>query len=487
MVKRSKKNNKRSRKFKINGGGDICKEIEIISDYWRKDPSPNMAMFHDNGDLLATVNWDAGKVELWNMSEELSPSYPVSHWRPHNYRLDTMIFKGKENLLYTTPIGKHEIKIWSFNQSGSNFKLVDTFRPPHPFDGVRGITLMCFTVHPILPLLLIGGGDDLSILYSLNPDGSFKNVLSLINGHEEGVSDVAFHPKMPYLVSAGLNGQIYLGCLKSDGSELISITPFDEHNSNNTNRVVFHPYDYIVCTSNSNGIKLWKFSPDCSIIECILTQDIGNIRSINFHPSGNFLMTCEEHKTQLWRLIFQKEGCSLHLSQTFDEYTEGYGSVSFHPNGKVLFMNDYIRYDTSPIGGLYKSAKLWDCTRLSTEWQKEQALKQGLTKTVVKKLAEKSRPGWISESIPQNHMLSRTGNVDDLTYNRGYKQHIRSVLYQGVGQRAEIDEAEEPMEETTLEPMDEPKGSTMEEVDGGSRSRRKYKKKLSRRIRRFNN
>jgi hypothetical protein len=35
--------------------------------------------------------------------------------------------------------------------------------------------------------------------------------------------------------------------------------------------------------------------------------------------------------------------------------------------------------------------------------------------------------------------------------------------------------------------MEETNGSTREGVDGGSRSRRKYKKKLSRRIRRFNN
>jgi WD40 repeat protein len=473
MKKRSKINMKSNLKFKIKGGGKICKEIQTYPDNWNTymvGDRVNSVTFHDNGKLLSTVNYTDKIVKLWSISEDLSPEGVVSSWRAHMYEICDIMFKGRENLLYTN--NHREIKTWNFNRDGSVFNLMDTFVP------FNGRYVSGFTVHPILPLLLIGSGEDIAILWKLAPNGQPLQELATLNG--DVVSVVAFHPKLPFLAIDSNNGYLKLGCLTSDGSAMISVTPFDEHNSLAVINIVFHPTDNIVCTGTREGFKLWSFSADGLIISRIGNIQIANSgistrpfksSSIAFHPSGNFLVTSSDHIVQLWRLIRNTDGCRINLVENIDGYSSGNVTVSFHPSGKVLSMNH-----------LYNSAKLFDCTKLSTEWQLKQALKQGLNRSLVKRLtSNKTLPGLTFNkdvfNKGENELLSRTQNVADLSWNRENKQHIRSVQFPGIGHQVKI---EEPTEEPE-EPIEETPG------EGGARSRRNYKKKLSRRIRRINN
>jgi len=466
MQKHSKKkNNKLSRKFKIKVGGKICNEIQITKEKWR---SQHSVLFHDNGNLLLTHNIIDKDVTFWNMSSDLSPENCKPSVIIHKSEVVSIMFKGIENLLYTC--SNYEITIWSFNPDGSNLTRLQTNNNIYRFMFIESMA-----VHPILPVLLIGDGSDEARLYSLYPDGRMANLMSIVEGHGDGVSAVAFHPQLPFFATGSSNGNLNLGCLTSNGSQMISVTPFDELSILYVQSIVFHPTDNIFGTSNSVGFKLWAFSSDCTIINNIINLPIGMISSIAFHPTGNYLATTSTQKLELWHLLKQNDELTLHLSETMEGQTMDNTNVAFHPSGKLLSTSNFLW-----PSDITSTAKLWDCSKLSTEWQIKQGVKHGMTKKLVQELAK--------DFTPQNHMFSRTGNVADVSWNRRNKDKITSVKYQTVGQRRPITNGKEPVEETeeeTERPEEEPEQH--EEANGGAKSRRNYKKKISRRIRRSSN
>jgi WD40 repeat protein len=125
-------------------------------------------------------------------------------------------------------------------------------------------------------------------------DTSWISLASLDQSEEEqrnGVSSVAFHPKLSLLAVGIFNGTVKLWQKQpADDKNWSCVATFREH-SNAVFSLAFHPDGlFLVTGSYDRTLKIWMLTNDKSVAKCVDTIFCGGmVIEIKFHRCGKFM------------------------------------------------------------------------------------------------------------------------------------------------------------------------------------------------------
>jgi WD40 repeat protein len=236
--------------------------------------------------------------------------------------------------------------------------------------------------HPELPLLATGSNDWTAKLWSFNPLGSEATNMSATCiatlegdlGHRNGVTSVAFHPKLPLLATSSIDMTAKLWSFDPSGlaidnmsAKCVATLDGDKKHSSGVYSVAFHRALPLLATgSKDRTAKLWRFNPHGSKANnmsatCVATLggDKGHrnfVTSVAFHPTLPILVTGSNDRTaKLWS--FNPDGseednmsakCVATLQAQSSFPRNCFRSVAFHPTLPIL-----------ATGTWDNTAKLW--------------------------------------------------------------------------------------------------------------------------------
>jgi WD40 repeat protein len=199
--------------------------------------------------------------------------------------------------------------------------------------------------HFVMPGLTQNFGEVFSVAFS--PDGKIlatgdrsidiriwevasRKLLTVYQGHTDGVRSVSFSPNGQTLASGGYDNTIRLWDLQS--RQCLHI--FQGH-ANWVQSVSFSPDGQTLASGGyDNTIRLW----DLQSRQClhIFQGHTDGVRSVSFSPDGQtFASGGQDSTIRLWDL--QSRQC-LHI---FQGHTNGVHSISFSPNGQTLASSGY--------------------------------------------------------------------------------------------------------------------------------------------------
>jgi WD40 repeat protein len=372
MVKRSKINNK------LKGGkpfvGKFCREISTLPG---QTGAVTFVTFHPSHNLLATCSTDS-TAKLWQFDPD--GSNPVctgtanvnGHFRRD--MVNSLAFHPSRNLLAIADSFDKTAKLWRFNDNGTNLVCADT---ANVNGHMKSVSSLAF--HPSLNLLATGSSDNTAQLWSFNDNGTNLVFISTLNGHREYITSVAFHPDGNFLATGSGDNTANLWSFRQDGSNPVCTgTANVNGHTHIVNSIAFHPRGNLLATGSADyTAKLWSFNDDGKNLVCISTLKghTGWVNSVAFHPNGEFLATGSWDKTsKLWS--FRSDGSNPRCIETLTGNTGLVNSVAFNRNGNLLATGD-------------NTAKLWNFSKLSTEYRRQLALSHGkLATSLIAKLTE---------------------------------------------------------------------------------------------------
>jgi WD40 repeat protein/Tfp pilus assembly protein PilF/energy-coupling factor transporter ATP-binding protein EcfA2 len=165
-------------------------------------------------------------------------------------------------------------------------------------------------------------------------EGSIGKIAVYFQGHEGGVSSVAFSPDGTKIVSRGRDGTVHLWNL--EGNLIGSLC---QHHEGGVNSVAFSPDGTKIVSGGCNGtICLWNL--EGNLIGYPFQGHEGGVNSVSFSPDGTKIASAGyDTVVRLWDL----EGNS--LEETFQGHrrgepswwgNSGINSVSFSPDGTKI-------------------------------------------------------------------------------------------------------------------------------------------------------
>ena len=213
-------------------------------------------------------------------------------------------------------------------------------------NGMHTDIIWSFTFHPTLPFFATGSSDKTAKLFRFLPDGSKATCVATLVGHSRPIMSVAFHTSLPFLATGSYDKSVKLWRLDNlDVSkvEATCVATLDSDKGGHSNyiySVAFHPkVPILVTSSDDNTVKLWRlvYTPDGSAIEatCVATLDSHNgghnnsVRSVKFHPTLKILATCSiDHTAKLWS--FSSDGSIVTCVATLTGHSKPIISAAFH-------------------------------------------------------------------------------------------------------------------------------------------------------------
>jgi WD40 repeat protein len=192
---------------------------------------------------------------------------------------------------------------------------------------------------------------DKASIWSLSDESTTWSKVSILDGHRDIVTTVAFHPSGILLATGSKDNNIKIWRMSLDGTKWTCVSTLRGHNGA-VNSLVFHPTgQFLVSSGWDSSVKLWRMLHDETMWTCVSTLDEedveGPIISVAFNPNGSFLATGSfDDNIQLWQI---NDDCSLvTLVSTLDGHSSIVNSVAFHPSKPFLL-----------TGSFDKTAKLW--------------------------------------------------------------------------------------------------------------------------------
>jgi WD40 repeat protein len=166
--------------------------------------------FHSKLPLLATGSKD-NTAKLWSFDPDGSKANNMSATcvatlerenHGHSNWVYSVAFHPMLPLL-ATGSKDNTAKLWRFSPDGSTATYVATLQEDryHPQNTVRSVVF-----HPKLPILVTGSSDRTAKLWHFDPYGSEDNnmlatCVAILREHDNWVTSVAFHPKLPLLAT----------------------------------------------------------------------------------------------------------------------------------------------------------------------------------------------------------------------------------------------------------------------------------------------
>jgi U4/U6 small nuclear ribonucleoprotein PRP4 len=155
--------------------------------------------------------------------------------------------------------------------------------------------------------------------------------MSVLEGHEDRVNRVVFHPMGEHLITTSHDQSWRLWDIATS-SELL----LQEGHSRPTYSAAVHPDGSLVATSDLGGVvRVWDLRSGKSIMP--MTGHGKQVMSVDFHPKGNYLATAgDDHSVRIWDL--RKRRCVHNLLS----HNKLISEVSFDKgDGKLMLTSSY--------------------------------------------------------------------------------------------------------------------------------------------------
>ena len=157
---------------------------------------------------------------------------------------------------------------------------------------------------------------------------SWPSINSILQGHAEGVTSVAFSQDGKYIISGSLDNTIRLW--NAQTGKLVS-DPFEGHTHWVTS-VAFSPDGkYIVSGSRDKTIRIWDAQTG-KLVSNAFEGHTNWVTSVAFSPDGKYIVSGSDAQTiRMWDAHTRTL-----VSDLFKGHTDGVTSVAFSPDGKYI-------------------------------------------------------------------------------------------------------------------------------------------------------
>lgn len=275
----------------------------------------NSLAFSPDSTMLLSGSAD-NSVKLWNANTGLL----IRDFVGHSNRVTSVSFSSDGKLILSGSEDK-TIKSWD-RESG---KIIRNFTGHE-----SQVTSVAFS--PDNQYILSGGNDRVVKLWSCR-----MSVATSFTGHHNSISSVAFSPDGNFGVSGSYDNMLRLWDLRS-GEEII---PYAQGHTDRINYIAFSPDGKILATaSDDTTIKLWDLKTS-KLLRTFTGIARGGI--VTFSPDGKSLVSMVENNTiRMW------DTNSGQVLRDFRGHKSYIRSINFSPDGNRI------------LSSSYDSLKLWD-------------------------------------------------------------------------------------------------------------------------------
>jgi len=196
--------------------------------------------------------------------------------------------------------------------------------------------------HPRLPLIVTSYENNNAKIWEISTNGTktLATGVLILEGHREAVNSIAFHPRISLIATGSDDYSAKLWLLIKDDPGILRMIKSGTLNGHKDeiNCVAFDPLgQYLATSSNDNTVKLWSFptrDDTTKKISCVATLKghMGYVSSVAFHPILPILATGSGDRTvKLWKISDDGTGgdCLATLGSWVESKTVN--SVAFHP------------------------------------------------------------------------------------------------------------------------------------------------------------
>lgn len=185
------------------------------------------------------------------------------------------------------------VKMWSMDNS----KLIRTFRGHE--ERITGLDMQ--PNFPNAQLFATGGADAVAKLWKLTEDEDADPLVATLEGHEDRLGKIGFHPSGRYLGTTSFDATWGLWDV-----ERAQMLYEQEGHSMPVYDIAFHPDGGLAATTDLGGIALiWDLRTGRNILP--LQGHVHQILSVDFSPNGYHAITgSDDHTCRVWDLRTKK-------------------------------------------------------------------------------------------------------------------------------------------------------------------------------------
>jgi len=359
--------------WKYNGEGRFD-SLKVLKGHG--DKRVTSIKFNKEGNLLAAGSFD-GRVRIWDL-DQIETSPVILSKRGINTPVKSLAFHSGMNNIIATGGNDKTVRFWNLNKPDEPFNEITDFK-----DAITSIaysndghwfaigTDCSFKMDSVEELIqnemedfdLSGertGGD--IYLWDLKKS---KNMLKVLEGHEEAVSSLSFSPDGKLMASAG-SGDKTVRLWELDNLE--NPPEIIRGEESLVSKVTFSTDGRYLASvyNNASIIRLWEMEHPLGA-PLFLTGHQGSVRSLEFSHNSDYLFSGgrEDGTIRIWDInqphispiVFENEGTaeSISLHPSDKVYASGYGSDILEFENQIILRNYENSSDVIRIFSGHKS------------------------------------------------------------------------------------------------------------------------------------